>query len=338
MKRVIFIPEPIGSQGLEVLAPHCECLTPWKDHAPAIDSDNLLAAAEGVIVRTFRMTAERMDAAPRLRVIAKHGVGFDNIDIAAATERGIPVLFTPGTNANAVAEHAIGLLLMLSRQIGPAEAAVRDGWRVERSRFEGIELACRTLGIIGLGRIGKRLALKASLGLGMQVLAYDPYVDRADYPGPARLCDSFEELMQAVDIVSLHVPLTDETSKMINADSLALLKPGCLLINTARGAVVDELALAAALQSGHLAGAALDVFETEPLPADDRLLSVPNLVLTPHIAGQTDVAMQAAARMAAQGVLDALHGHKPQALVNPEVFDPSDEDNKQVTIDSAPSR
>lgn len=320
MKPAIFIPEPIGSEGLALLADSCACVTPWRESSSqnAIDS---LPSADGVIVRTFCVTAEVMDQAPRLRVIAKHGVGLDNIDIAAATERRIPVLFTPGTNANAVAEHTLGLLLNLSRQIGPAEAAVRDGWQVERSRFEGIELAGRTLGIIGLGRIGKRLALKAALGLGLHVIAFDPYVDRMDYPGPARLCDSFEEVILAADVLSLHVPLTEETDKMINPDSLAAMKQGCLLINTSRGAVVDELALAAALQSGKLSGAALDVFETEPLPSDHPLLSAPNVVLTPHIAGQTNVAMQAAARQAARGVLDALGGSKPENVVNPEVFD-----------------
>ncbi|MBP88465.1 MAG: hypothetical protein CMJ64_17415 [Planctomycetaceae bacterium] len=181
MKPVIVIPELIGSAGLELLAESCECLAPWREDGGSADALDLLPSADGIVVRTFCVTAELLDRAPRLRVIAKHGVGLDNIDISAATKRRIPVLFTPGTNANAVAEHAIGLLLTLSRKIGPAEAAVRDGWRVERSHFEGIELADRTLGIIGLGRIGKRLALKASLGLGIEVIAYDPYIDRMDY-------------------------------------------------------------------------------------------------------------------------------------------------------------
>jgi len=320
LTHIILIPEPIGSAGLELLAGQCDCLTPWRNGGSLVDAEELLPSADGVIVRTFSMTAKRMDRAPRLRVIAKHGVGTDNIDVSAATERRIPVLFTPGTNANAVAEHALGLMLNLSRQIGPAEGAVRDGWKVERSRFQGIELHGRTLGIVGLGRIGKRLALKAAMGLGMEVLAYDPYVDRNDYPGPARFCDSFNELIRAADVLSLHVPLTDETRDMINAESMASLKPGCLLINTARGAVVDELALAEALRSGQVVGAALDVFETEPLPGNHPLLTAPNIVLTPHIAGQTDVAMQAAARKSAQGVLDALNGRKPQDVLNPGVL------------------
>ncbi len=321
MKPVILIPEPIGAAGLQRLTAQCECHTPWRDGGVAEQAIDLLPAADAVIVRIFSMTAERMDSAPRLKVIAKHGVGLDNIDIAAATERGIPVLSTPGTNANAVAEHALGLLLALARQLGPAEAALRDGWVVERSRFEGIELAGRTLAIVGLGRIGKRLAFKAAMGLGMDVVAYDPYVDRTDYPGPARFCDSFEELLRAADVLSFHVPLTAETRNMVNADSLALLQPHCLLLNTARGAVVDEHALASALQARRLAGAALDVFQAEPLPLDHPLLTAPNILLTPHIAGQTDVAMQAAALRSAQGVLDILAGRQPPHVVNREVFD-----------------
>lgn len=327
MPPAVYIPEPIGSSGFDRLAESCRCLAPW--HAASADSSStgdaatdaeLLADADAIVVRIYRMGADEMEAAPRLKVIAKHGVGLDNVDVRAATQLGIPVLWTPGTNANAVAEHTLALMFSLTRQVVPADRAVRDGWVAERSQFQGVELEFKTLGVIGLGRIGKRVAFKASQGLGMRVLAYDPYVDQTDYPGPARLCDTLDEVVAQADYLTLHVPLTELTRGMINADRLREMGSGARLINTSRGAVVDENALASALSSGQLAAAALDVYEAEPLPKEHALLRAPNLVLTPHIAGQSDVAMQAASRMVAEGVLDVLAERYPSHVVNPEVL------------------
>ena len=294
---------------------------PWQESGESRPSARDLETADAVIIRIFSVGLAELESAPRLKVIAKHGVGLDNVDIAAATARGIPVVFTPGSNANAVAEHTLALMLALTRQIVPADRAVRDGWVAERSQFMGIELEAKTLGIIGLGRIGKRVALKAGLGLGMRVLAYDPFVDRTDYPGPATLLESAEAVFRQADFLTLHVPLTSQTKNFVDASRLKLLRPESRLINTSRGAVVDETALAKALRDGQLRGAAIDVFATEPLASDSVLLTAPNLVLTPHIAGQSTTAMQASSLMAAQGVLDVLANRRPTHLANPEVYD-----------------
>jgi D-3-phosphoglycerate dehydrogenase len=319
LRPSVFIPERIGFAGYQKLAAECNCLAPWLEGSNA-DPVRALEMADAIVVRIFRVGAPELSAAARLRVIAKHGVGLDNIDVPAATLRRIPVVFTPGTNANAVAEHTLALMLALTRQIVPADRAVREGWIVERTQFQGIELAGKTLSIIGLGRIGKRVTLKAAYGLGMRVLAYDPYIDQADYPGPAELVSTIEQVIREADFVSLHVPLTDETQNCIGGRELSWAKPGCRLINTSRGAVVDEHALATALNGGGLAGAAVDVFETEPLPINHPLLAAPNVLLTPHIAGQSTAAMEATSLAVAEGVLCVLAGRKPPHLANPEVW------------------
>jgi D-3-phosphoglycerate dehydrogenase len=186
--------------------------------------------------------------------------------------------------------------------------------------FSSLELTDRTLGIIGLGRIGSRMAKKAALGLGMAVLAYDPYIDRASYNGPAVFVDALEDLLARADAITLHVPLTDTTRGMINAERLAQMKKGAYLINTARGAAVDETALAAALQAGHLAGAAIDVFAQEPPDLTHPLQNAPNALLTPHVAGLSDRALVQVATQAAQGIIDVLQDRRPQSPVNPSVF------------------
>ena len=279
-----------------------------------------LGCADAVIVRLFKINADDLAGARRLKVVAKHGAGLDNIDCQAATERGIPVIYTPGANANAVAEHAIGLLLALARNTTRADAALRGGRPFERGEFQGVELAGRTLAIIGLGRIGSRVARKAH-GLDMQVVAYDPYVDPASYAGPVTLVGSVDHLLAAADFVTLHVPLTDETRNMIDTGALARLKPGCRLINTSRGGVIDERALCDALHRGSLAGAALDVFAQEPLAPGHPLRRTPNTLLTPHVSGITAEAMSNVSRQVARGVIDVLEGRTPGGLVNPVVLD-----------------
>lgn len=315
----IFVPEPIAPEGMELLAQHCDIIAPWQTGAGPGQAP-IPPEADGLLVRIYRVDAARLDAAPKLRVVAKHGVGLDNIDIDAATERKVAVVWTPEANADAVAQHATALMLSLANQIKAADAATRAGHFDQRMQYSSLELTGRTLGIIGLGRIGRRTALKASLGLGMQVLAYDPYIDRTDYDGPAVLLDSLEDLLARADFVTLHVPLTDETRHMINAERLARMKAGSYLINTARGAAVDETALAAALQSGHLAGAGIDVFAQEPPDPEHPLQDAPNALLTPHVAGLSDRALVQVATQAAQGIIDVLQGRRPQSPVNPELF------------------
>jgi D-3-phosphoglycerate dehydrogenase len=315
VKPVVFIPEPIAATGLDLLRDRCDCLLGWKDGATADRTD--LYGADAVIVRLFRVKEGDIVRSKRLKVIAKHGVGLDNIDCQAASAAGIPVVYTPTANANAVAEHTLALMLALARQIAPAEAALREGRFEQRGRFQGVELAGKTLGILGLGRIGSRVAEIAALGLKMNVLAYDPYLAAASYSGPAQLIDSLETLLGRADFLTLHVELTAETRHLIDSRKLELLKPTCRLVNTSRGAVIDEEALVHALQGGQLAGAALDVFEVEPLPADHPLLGAPNILLTPHIASSTQESLERMSLQAAQGVLDVLQGVRPRYLVNP---------------------
>lgn len=269
------------------------------------------------MVRNYVVDAAGLDGAPRLRCVVKHGVGYDNIDVEAATARNLPVLWTPEANADGVAQHAMALILALANRLNEAEAAVRDGRFLERIDFGARELNDLVLGIVGLGRIGRRVARRAQAGLGMRVKAYDPYVDDTD---PATKVDSLEQLLAEADVVTLHVPLTDETRAFINTPRLAVMRKTALLINTSRGPVIDEPALVAALHEGRLAGAGLDVFADEPPAADHPYLSAPNVILTPHVAGLSDQSLVRVARQAAQGILDVLQGRQPADVVNPHVL------------------
>jgi D-3-phosphoglycerate dehydrogenase len=301
VKPTVFIPEKIAESGTVLLRTQCEIIT------------DRLQDADAVIVRLFKITANQLAECKQLKVIAKHGVGVDNIDVAAATARRIPVVFTPAANANAVAEHTLTLLLALARNLYPASAALRAG---QWTKTEGVELAGKTLGVIGLGRIGRRVAEIARDGLAMEVLAYDPFVSESKFP----LAASLDALLRASDFLTLHLPLMPETNHLLNTDRLRLCKPTCRIVNTSRGAVIDEPALADTLKEGRIAGAALDVFEQEPLPAGHPFLATPNLLLTPHISSSTKESLDRMARDAAQGVLDVLGGKRPQWVVNPDVF------------------
>jgi D-3-phosphoglycerate dehydrogenase / 2-oxoglutarate reductase len=321
MKPRIFLPEPIAAAGLNLLGKECDCIGPWLEQSSSTSFDALaaLAEADGVLVRLFKMQSKEITLAPRLKVIAKHGVGVDNIDVAAASARRIPVVYTPTANANAVAEHTMALMFALARHIHTAHAATMAGRFQDRLGLEGVELAGKTLGIIGIGRIGARVAHIAHFGLGMDVSVYDPFVSTSGYDGPARFVNSVEELLSVADFLTLHVPLTPETRCLINAERLRLLKPTCRIINTSRGGVIDEDALAAALCQGQIAGAALDVFENEPLPANHPFLSAPNMLLTPHISSSTKESLARMAVDAALGILDVLNGRSPAHVVNPRV-------------------
>jgi D-3-phosphoglycerate dehydrogenase len=324
MKPVVFIPEPIAANGLELLSAECECLMPWGNAAttPAdLQSESFRAAlfeSDAVIVRLFQIKSQDIQKVQRLKVIGKHGVGVDNIDCQAATAAGIPVVFTPTANANAVAEHTLALMFALVRQISPASQALMQGRFHERGKFKGVELAGKTLGVIGLGRIGQKVAQMASQGLQMDVLAYDPFVPKDTLSNLVIIEDSLESLMRKADFLTLHIPLAEDTRHLINEHSLGWVKPSCRIINTSRGSVIDEAALAQALSKGTLAGAALDVFEVEPLPADHLLLNTPNTLLTPHISSSTQESLENMSLQAAQGVLDVLHGNTPKYIVNPE--------------------
>ena len=265
-----------------------------------------LRGVDAIITGTDELTAEVIEQADRLKTIAKHGVGLDNIDLAAARARGISVTATPGAIHDAVADLTLGLLLALVREIVPSHLSVQAGqWK----RFIGYELRDKTLGIVGLGRIGKEVCLRAQ-AFGMRVLAYDLYPDQGFASQHNVTFVLLDELLQQSDVVSLHAPPTGDDKPLLGERELALLKPSAYLINTARGQLADEVALATALKTGQLAGAGLDVFVDEP-PKGSPLLGLENVVLTSHIAGQTVEGQRRMGDITLENCLRALRGEKP---------------------------
>ena len=274
--------------------------------APLKEPAALAAALEGVdalLVRSATpVPAESLAGASRLRVIGRAGAGVDTIDVEAATRRGIAVMNAPDGNTLAAAEHALSLLFALARHVPRADAGMKaGGW--PKAGLTGFELEGKKLGLIGLGRIGGTVARKAR-GLGMEVAAHDPFLPAAAAAHGSVPLMPLAELLAWADVVSLHVPRTRETTRLLDARTLALMKPGACLVNAARGGLVDEAALLESLDSGHLAGAALDTFATEPLPADSPLRAHPRLVLTPHLGASTGEAQQAVSTILAREVLD----------------------------------
>src|SRR6195256_1903476 len=259
-----------------------------------------------LVVRSqTKVTANVLNAGTKLRVVGRAGVGVDNVDVETATRRGVIVLNAPGGNTVSTAEHAFSLLLSVARKIPPAEASIRAGnW--DRKNLEGVELYNKTLGIIGMGRIGSELSRRA-IAFGMRVLAFDPYLSASRARSlQVELVEELDELLAAADFISLHTPLTAETRHILNAARLAKTKRGVGIINCARGGLIDEQALADAISSGQVAGAALDVFETEPLPADSPLRKISKLVLTPHLGASTAEAQESVGIEIAQSIRAAL--------------------------------
>lgn len=271
---------------------------------------------DAIVAGTDAFTAEVIAAAsPELRVFGRCGVGYDNIDVAAATEAGVAVTFTPGANRQSVAELVIGHLIAGARLVPQNIASVRAGGWQQRS---GRELAGATLGIVGLGSIGKTVA-GVALALGMRVIAYDTYLDRQFLAASGVEAVPLADLLAQSDFVTLHILLDDSTRHLIDAAALAAMKPGAYLVNTARGEVVDEDALAAAIRSGHLSGAALDVVEHEPLPDESPLRAFDNVIVTAHIGAATVEARSRSSLMAARQVVAVLGSdEQPSNLVNPD--------------------
>lgn len=311
----VLVTDTLAESGLELLRSDPEIDL---DYRPGIQGDDLLRAiadAEGLISRSGTpITAGLLDAGKRLRVAGRAGVGLDNVDVEAATARGILVINAPTANIMSATEHTMALLLALCRSVPEADASMRRGeWT--RSKFMGIELSGKTLGIIGLGRIGSRVALRAQ-AFEMRIIAYDPYIA----PAAAQRVDaelvSLEELLRDADFITVHTPLTDETRGMIGTEELAKTRAGVALINCARGGIYDEEALADALEKGIVAKAALDVFDSEPPPPDHPLLRAPNVILTPHIGANTIEAQDRVAVQTAEMVVSALKGSIFVSAVN----------------------
>jgi D-3-phosphoglycerate dehydrogenase len=259
-------------------------------------------------------------AGESLKVIARHGIGVDNVDLAAATGRGILVVNTPDAPTESTAEHAVALLLALAKRVVAGDMKVR-GSDIPQVRLQGTEVRGRVLGVVGLGRIGRRVAEICSSGLQMRIIAYDPYIDPAQAATlRVEIVAKLETLLAQADFVSLHPALTPETRHLIGRPELQRLKPTAYLINVSRGPVVDEAALTEALAEGRLAGAAMDVFDPEPPSPDNPLFRLPNVVATPHTASFTDLGRQAMSQGAVEQVLQVLRGERPPCLVNPEAW------------------
>jgi D-3-phosphoglycerate dehydrogenase len=280
-----------------------------------------LPGAEAVLISKEWANSEFMDlAGPTLKVLARPGIGLDNIDLPAATERGILVVNTPDAPTESTAEHAVALLLAVAKRVVMGDMALR-GADIPRAHLQGTEVRDRILGVVGYGRIGRRVAEICALGLRMRVLAYDPFL-AGPQPTPAgvEMVTDLEVLLSQADFVTLHTPLTPETYHLIGERELQLMKPGSYLINASRGRVVHEAALIRALAAGHLAGAGLDVFDPEPPAPDNPLLGMTQVVVTPHIASGTDRGLSAMIHGAIDQVLQVLRGERPPFLVNPEAW------------------
>jgi len=315
-KPVVLLYEAIHPDGLALLEEQAEVR-----YAPGWSEEEVLPILRdvaGIIIRANgRITRRLMEHAPRLKVVGRHGVGLDNVDVAAATDLGIYVVNTPQANAEAVAEHTLGLMIALFKHIVAGDRELRAGNWDARYRLVGHELKGCTLGVVGCGRIGSRVAQMAHAAFDVHILYHDavPRPELEARLGAKRL--GLEELLQRADCVTLHVPLTPATRELIGERELALMKPTAFLINTSRGPVVDEAALIQALQAGRIAGAALDVYATEPLPTDSPLLDVENVIVTPHMAAHTVEALRNMS-LVAKDVIAVLEGREPAHWVNRE--------------------
>ena len=312
--------DPIAEEGLVLLREHAR-LELVAGNPAALTQH--LPQADALLVRSeTRVTAALLDKAPRLKVIGRAGAGVDTIDVDAATARGIVVVNAPGGNAVAAAEHTLALIFALARRVSAADASMKQG-RWARGTYVGLELTGKTLGLVGLGRVGSEVARRA-LGLDMRVLVFDPYVpdDHARRLGlePCEL----DDLLRQSDIVSLHVPLTEATRGLINAERIKNMRQGAFLVNCARGGLVDEAALLKALDDGYLSGAGIDVFSSEPVSPDDPLPKHPKVVATPHLGASTIEAQVNVAAQVASEVLAVLEGRPTQFAVNAPTLRPED--------------
>jgi D-3-phosphoglycerate dehydrogenase len=311
-KPVVLIAEELSPATIAVLGEqfeirHC-------DGANRAELLSNLASANAVLIRSAtKMDAEAVAAAPDLKIIARAGVGLDNVDVPAATAAGVLVVNAPTSNIVSAAELAVSLLLAVARNVVPANLALKNGqWK--RSQFGGVELQGKTVGIIGMGKIGMLVAQRLA-GFDMNFVAYDPYVASAPKGGPEIKMVSLDELLAASDFVTIHIPKTPETAGLIDSVALAKMKPTAFVINAARGGVLDEDALFDALKSGTIAGAGLDVYATEPC-TDSPLFTLDNVVATPHLGASTEEAQEKAGIAVAESVVAAFAGSVVPGAVN----------------------
>lgn len=307
----IFILDAFHQAGIDLARRHADVVC-WPD--PAIE--RWPEEADGVMVRMRPISAEQIARSARVKVICKQGVGYDTIDLEAARARGIPVLTTPGVNSEAVAEMAFALALTVARRTARFDRMLRAGEEIVRPKHLGIQLLGKTVGVVGMGNIGTSVARKWLGAFNATLVAFDPHAPRDRWSDlPHRRVATLDELLDISDVVTLHLPLTEESRGLIGARELARMKSDAILINVSRGGIVDEAALARALSAGHLFGAGLDVFEVEPPPPGHPLLAFENVVATPHASGGTHETQARSSLQVAQQVIEVLQGRTPRNRV-----------------------
>ena len=314
----IVVADDLPSSSIDLLRAEGWEIDARSGRTPEALADDLKTADALVVRSATKVTAALIDAAPRLRAIARAGTGVDNVDVAAASARGIVVMNAPGANSVSVAELAMGFVLALARHLPAADAAMKQG-KWEKKKFLGEEVREKVLGLAGLGRIGQEVARRAA-GFGMRLIAHDPFISEKIASDLGVELVSLDDLFVRADYLSLHMPSNAQTRKLVNAERLARAKKGLRIINTARGDLVDEQALADAIESGQIAGAGLDVFEEEPTSRDNPLLNLDNVVVSSHVAGVTVEAHRTASLQVTDEMLRVLRGERPHVLANPDVW------------------
>ncbi|MBP7962892.1 MAG: phosphoglycerate dehydrogenase [Caldilineaceae bacterium] len=321
----VLVADDLSEAGLAPLLAEVAIQVDQQTNISAAELLTVIGDYDALLVRSrTKVTADVFQAGKKLRVVGRAGVGVDNIDIPAATQSGVIIVNAPTGNVVAAAEHTIAMLMALARMIPQADAHIRAGlWK--RNQFVGVEVRDKVLGVVGLGRIAQEVVSRAQ-GLGMAIFAYDPYVTKeyADQRGVTLL--PLDEVLANADFLTVHVPLTPETKGLIGTKALATMKQGARLLNVARGGIINEVALVAAIESGHIAGAAIDVYEEEPLPGDNVLRSRPEIILTPHLGGSTVEAQEKVAVDVAIQVVDVLMDRPARYAVNAPIIPPKDLD------------
>jgi D-3-phosphoglycerate dehydrogenase len=328
-KRIVYFERFAHPVTAEVLA-RDPSITVQRLELGSTDAENwqALSGAHGYQIRATRdelpdqffAHGEFLNRCPNMLVVSSMGSGTDTIDLADCTKAGVLVVNQAGGNAEAVAEHALALILSLSKRVGETDQFMRAQDGIERSAFMGRNIQGKTVGIIGLGHVGRRVAELCGTLFSMRVLAYDPYIEDGDFPARGAIKTSWDDLLATADYITVHCPRTAETEDFLNAKSFDQMKPGAIFINTARGGIHDEAALFAALDSGHLGAAGLDVWAVEPPSSDHPLLSLPNVLASPHTAGVTHESRHLMGTYAGEQLLEIFAGRRPPRLLNPEVW------------------
>jgi D-3-phosphoglycerate dehydrogenase len=318
--ETVYIYDPIHPAGAARIAAAHDVITP--EQGPALGGDDLrIPETTFIVIRTTDLPEALIARMPKLKAIVKHGAGVDNLPIPFATSRGVMVANTPGgNNSTAVAEGAVTLMLAVLRRVREMDAVVRENRWDERWKTRLADLTEAKVGLIGFGRIARNTAKICGAGFGAEIAAYDPMLSADDIRAAGAVPMGLDELLGWADVISIHVPLTDGTRNLIGPAQLALMHAGAVIVNTSRGGIIDETALADALRHNRIGGAGIDVFEFEPPQADNPLFALPNIVLSPHVAGVTEASMKGMALACADVIDTVLAGGRPATLLNPEVL------------------